>query len=552
MTAYRKNMAKRGYNPFDYPEEWEFFKHPFEAEEEDDILTDLLFQVRKMTRRLHLFFDAVEYDRLETAFYFGLLDSLSEADDYLLGALKYARYCRLENLFFLTAHKELWPFLEKLGKLQNDLFSKIRSFGESTVELNKECHDGNLFLHQYCELTQHGIPNDMLHALLRAPGFPFGMDKTMKIDKNTNILSYLENATAELKVTVEERNIEGARDSSNLKKILEPVDWLLYYIRGTLLWVVIKKVMTVFLNATAIANRHDKLLETMYQDAYKEVCGAYARSKAYAKRRDEELPRQCVEEFFFQSHKPTDAEIQTYFNTQYRNLILTHNQSQKLYHQHRKQENTFYIEFLNMLLNEDTREDAEDFLFIQTFSKELSAKPTPSGKKCPSDAMMDGFANITRQTSEHALKVERLIVNEMIIEGGEHPHFPNCLTIEDSKNFYAILSQYRFIDVEKTPLADFNYLMGAATQYTTPGAPKRICWLKNRQMLRVMLKLAFAPLLENGTKLKYLSDFVPNCFVDQKDIPLSLAKNDERQIVKQELEVLTNFFATISRPEKSS
>lgn len=411
MTAYRKNMAKRGYNPFDYPEEWEFFKHPFEAEEEDDILTDLLFQIRKMTRRLHLYFDAVEYDRLETAFYFGLLDSLSEADDYLLGALKYARYCRLENLFFLTAHEELRSFYEKLGGLQNDLFSQIRSLGENIVELNKECHDGNLFLHQYCELTQHGLPDAMLYALIKAPEFPFGLDNTMKIDKNTNIWSYFENVRVGLKFTKEERNIEGACDSSDLNKLLEPVDWLLYYIRGTLLWVVIKKVMTVFLNATAIANRHDKLLEKMYQDAYKEVCGTYARSKAYAKRRDEELPRQCVEEFFLQGHKPTDAEIQTYFNTQYRNLILTHNQSQQLFHQYRKQGNTFCVEFLKLLLDEETREDAEDFLFFQTFGKELSAKQTPQKKSKPKKKFRE-FIRDKKRTEEIMGKLYSLISNK--------------------------------------------------------------------------------------------------------------------------------------------
>lgn len=125
MTAYRKNLAKRGYNPFDYPEEWEFFKHPFDVDEEDDILTDLLFQIRKMTRRLHIYFDAQEYNRFETAFYFGLLDSLSEADDYLLGALKYARYCRLENLFFLAAKDDLGAFFEKLDSLMDELLSKF-------------------------------------------------------------------------------------------------------------------------------------------------------------------------------------------------------------------------------------------------------------------------------------------------------------------------------------------------------------------------------------------------------------------------------------------
>ena len=138
MTAYRKNEAKRGYNPFDYPEEWEFFKHPFDAEEEDDILADTLFQIRKMTRRVHLYFDNDSYGRLETAFYFGLLDSLSETEDYLLGTIKYSRYCRLEHLFFLAANKDLGDFIETLFRLRDELVSKIKTFGNITVKLNSE------------------------------------------------------------------------------------------------------------------------------------------------------------------------------------------------------------------------------------------------------------------------------------------------------------------------------------------------------------------------------------------------------------------------------
>lgn len=141
MADYRRNNLTRGYNPFDYPEEWDFFRHPFVENEEDDVLTDLLFQISKMTRRLHLFFDNPDRCRMETAFYFGLLDSLEESDDYLLGALKYARYCRLEKLFLLAACNELGPFFEKLGKLKEELFTMISSFGEQIVELNYECHD---------------------------------------------------------------------------------------------------------------------------------------------------------------------------------------------------------------------------------------------------------------------------------------------------------------------------------------------------------------------------------------------------------------------------
>lgn len=551
MPSYRRDKIRRGYNPFDNPEEWEFFAHPFEMDEEDDILTDLLFQIRKMSRRLHLFFDNPDSNRMETAFYFGLLDSLAEAEDYLLGALKYARYCRLEKLFFLSAHEGLGTFLEKLGRLYDELLLKVRSFGESIVELNQECKERDLFLLQYCFLTQHGIPNDMMYALLRAPNFLSDSNDIIIIDKKTNFWSYVQNTKWSVKMVGDEPNIEGACDSSGLEKMLEPVDMLLWNIRGTLLWVVIQKIKWVRINATAIAHRHDKLLETMCKDAYEEILGAYAHSKAYAKMRDEELSQQCVEYMSLQGGKPTVDDMRTYFNTHYRNIILSHNKSQQLFHQYRKQENTFYIEFLNMLLNEDTREDAEDFLFFHTYSKELSDKQTLSEKNRHYSAD-ESSVNSPVQKTESSMKIKTLIVEELIIEGGDHPRFPECLSVDDTKKLYDYLSQNGFISREKTPLADFNYLMGASKQYATPNGPKPICWIINGQMLRQMLLLAFSPLLKNGTSQAYLGKIVPHCFVDEKNKPLKLPKNDERAIDYVKMESLKHFFTTILQPNINS
>lgn len=548
IASYRRDKVRRGYNPFDYPEEWKFFTHPFEMDEEDDILTNLLFQIRKMTRRLHLFFEAPDNHRMETAFYFGLLDSLAEADDYLLGALKYARYCRLEKLFFLSAHEELGAFLEKMGRLYDELLLKIRSFGETTFELNRECNECDLFLLQYCYLTQHGIPDDLMRALLRAPGFPSTQDNKMIFDEKTNFWSYAENLKLSVEMVDDESNIEGACDSSGLEKMLEPVDMLLCNIRGTLLWVVIQKIKCVRINAAAIACRHDKLVETMCQEAYKEVCSLYARSQVYARKRNEELPQLCADETFLQVRKPTEDEVRLYFNTHYRDLILSHNKSYQLFRQYRKQEKTFCIEFLNFLLNESTREDAEEFLFFQTFGNELSAKHAQSDMHYHPSAS-DSSVNGSLQKSINILEVEKLVAKELIIDGGGHPHFPECLSVENAQNLYEFLSQEGFIDKNKTPLLDFNYLMGASTQYTTPEGPKKIYWLKNKQMLREMIILTFAPLLENGTKKSYLEQLVPNCFVDKNGKLLELAKNDERQVVHQEIESLKQFFATISRPE---
>lgn len=552
MAGYRRNKLTKGYNPFDYPEEWEFFRHPFATDEEDDVLADLFFQIRKMSRRLHLYFDNPDYCRMETAFYFGLLDSLSETDDYILGALWYARYCRLEKLFLLTASQELGTIFERIGVLKDELLSVIRSFGDKIGELNQKCLDDDLVLRMYCNLTQNGITDDMLCALMRAPGFPSDPDKTMKLDENTNIFSYLENVRLESMLIEEERNVEGACDLSGLDNLLEPVDMLLWKIRGTLLWVVIKKIMWVFSNISALGNRHNKLVTSMWQDAFDEVCGVYARSKAYAKKRDEDFPRQCAEEFFIQGRKPTNIEIYTYFNTHYRNFQLINNQSQQLFHQYRKQENKFRVEFLNLLLDEDTREDAEEFLFVQTFGKELNAKQKPSYMNHRNDAMPEKSVNAHGQTNYDTMVVKTLIAKNLKIEDGSHCRFPECLSVENAKKLYEFLSQEGFIDREKTPLADFNYRMGASKLYTTPDAPKSICWLSNKQMLREMLFLAFATLLENGTTKSSLEKFVPECFVDKNGKPIKLAKNDERQIIFNEMVSLENFFTTISRPNLRS
>lgn len=397
-------------------------------------------------------------------------------------------------------------------------------------------------------MTKHGIPDDMLRALLRVPSFPFNTNVTLKVDKNANLWSYLENVRVGASLIEEEKYIEGACDSSGLDNLLQPVDMLLWHIRGTLLWVVIKKIAYLDINTKAYMHRHNELIETMCGDAYEEVRSVYARSKLYAKRRDEELLQQCSEELFLQSRKPTAEDVRTYFITQYRNSILQNNKSQQLFHQYRKQESTFHIGFLNMLLSEDMREDAEDFLFVHTFSKELSEKQAKTERN---RKFRDAESSLTSPThaSVNTLEVNTLIVKDLKIDGGEHPRLPECLSIEDAQKLYEFLSKERFIDGGKTPLADFNYLMGASTKYTTPDRPKPIYWQKNKQMLREMLCLAFAPLLENGTSLSTLSKHVPDCFVDKNGKPIELAKNDERQTVYDEMKSLNSFFTTISRPK---
>ena len=161
--------------------------------------------------------------------------------------------------------------------------------------------------------------------------------------------------------------------------LLEPADWLLWNIRGTLLWAVIMKVKGVCRNADAIGVRHDKLVKTICQKAYEEVCGVYAHSQAYAKRRDVDFPQECAEVLYLQGRKPTNDEVHTYFTQQYRHLILTNNKTQQLYIKCRNQKDTFCIKFINNLLNDETRQDAEDFLFCQTFGKELSSKKSLRG-----------------------------------------------------------------------------------------------------------------------------------------------------------------------------
>lgn len=145
--------------------------------------------------------------------------------------------------------------------------------------------------------------------------------------------------------------------------------------------------------------------------------------------------------------------------------------------------------------------------------------------------------------------VNTMIINKTAVEGEEYSRFPRCLSTENSTSLYWFLCQNGFIDGDKTPLADFNYLMGADDRCTTPSKPKPICWLKNKQMLREMLFRAFAPLINNGTTKKYLEDLVPSCFVDKKNRSIKLPNNKSGNVVKQDEDALENFFATITRPE---
>ena len=171
-------------------------------------------------------------------------------------------------------------------------------------------------------------------------------------------------------------------------------------------------------------------------------------------------------------------------------------------------------------------------------------------KYLPGESSVLNYASIDSMQMPASCMVENtMIVNKNSVDGKDHPRFPKCLSNEDSTNLYMFLKKSRFINGNKTPLTDFNYLMGAADQYTTPGKPKPICWLKNKQMLREMLLLAFAPLINNGTTLKYLADLVPSCFVDESNKPQKLSKNKECNVVLQEKKALEDFFATITRPE---
>ena len=188
-----------------------------------------------------------------------------------------------------------------------------------------------------------------------------------------------------------------------------------------------------------------------------------------------------------------------------------------------------------------------DFLTVISLVRDYEQKYQPE-----TSVKLESSANTTTKKSVSVLEVETLVAKELKIEGVGHSHFPELISVEESTKLYEFLSRERFIDGNKTPLADFNYLMGAANQYTTHDGPKPICWLKNRQMLREMLTRAFATLLENGTTLKSLADLVPCCFVDKNNVALSLSKNNARQIVKQEMDALDEFFATITRPHQTS
>ena len=133
------------------------------------------------------------------------------------------------------------------------------------------------------------------------------------------------------------------------------------------------------------------------------------------------------------------------------------------------------------------------------------------------------------------------------IEIADMKHLPlGSWDIEKGRKLYAFLNNKgnRFISSD-TPIDSFLYIMGFTDE--KPTTPKRITWMKNKELLRLLLMdLMYKDSITNGhLKNSDLEKLVQECFTDKHDAPMELAK-PKKLDYSQDVDLLMEFFPTIS------
>lgn len=360
MHGYNAGDLRKGYNPFDNPEDWEFFMQPFAFEEGEDILEDYTFQIKKLTRRLHTWFDPISNrQRLESGYYLSLIDAATEAEDYIVGALKYARLCRMEKTLYLIGSRDLKEFFDIYSPAFDALCQKLKEMARSKlIGQNLEELDGlgdYIGFHSWQKMVQQApggkelckfFLNPEINALFAKA--EFHQEGLFKYDRH------------------------GFIDTSCYEYLMSKLDMMLFDIRGTLLLTAFQKIFAVGQNLAMFAERHDKLKDKLCANTYDELLAKYARSKRYRQFRDELLPKRCASELALLSQKPTMEQVNAYFNNQFRQYVYAHNDIQIIFMKNNENKAKVGLELINAIADEERRSEVDDFLFLRAYSDELT------------------------------------------------------------------------------------------------------------------------------------------------------------------------------------
>lgn len=132
---------------------------------------------------------------------------------------------------------------------------------------------------------------------------------------------------------------------------------------------------------------------------------------------------------------------------------------------------------------------------------------------------------------------EEIIANRKNVIPSYHEHFPPCLEEIKGKELYAFLVKNNFISAATNENV-FLYLLGC--HYECPAEIKLIQWRMNKQLLRELLELIFAPLIRTGSLKKVeIERLCPLCF-EKEGKALCLAKPKKMESTDSDL--LKSFF----------
>lgn len=156
----------------------------------------------------------------------------------------------------------------------------------------------------------------------------------------------------------------------------------------------------------------------------------------------------------------------------------------------------------------------------------------------------DSYDRMIQQFYRHVTEINILkqkMSEENIVEKPHPHHFPPHMNYHQGERILVQLKEKKFVKGNTEP-QNFMYLMGCTDERPTDVKP--IVWLKNKQLLREMLELWFAKLLEEKsfTKAK-MADICSQVFVDDKGEMIHLAKN--KATLSADSDDLKKIFATI-------
>lgn len=120
----------------------------------------------------------------------------------------------------------------------------------------------------------------------------------------------------------------------------------------------------------------------------------------------------------------------------------------------------------------------------------------------------------------------------------EVPHFPLTNNEEMGKRLYELLLKEKYIESD-TSLSCWLFTMGYSN--AQPAGMKPIVWCKTKEAAQVMLRGAFADMLQRKElTVSRMMQLTELCFTTQDGKPLKLAK--PKKELSRDIDLLENFF----------